>query len=243
MAKNPQPTNIDSNLWAKAARVYAEDQGKIDRAKKVIAKIRGEQRAHQNEFEEQGISASAIRERFRESDMSSEEFQALISTEIVSRRALGLTVWNAESDADWDEIMTRASRTEPAEIEALEDLEGARAYNDGFNGGAHGGQSVDDNPNTPGTVMHAQWARGCKDGIDYKETFAVAAREAHAMGVPASGGNGAAPAKRPRGRPRKKPLEVLQENAEKFGADPAAPAGNDEAEGLFGGEPANDLPI
>lgn len=197
-AKPASQTNIDSNLWAEALRVYTEDKGAEDRA-------RGNTKRHQIAFESQGISAKTIRARYKEKNMTSDELAALFVAEQISRRALDL--WSPDESEEFNRAMERATETQPADPEKLGALAGAHAYNDGFNGGAHGGLISDDNKHVPGTAEHQQWTRGVRDGIDYKQTFGTPAeRQAPAM---QEADEEAAPAehetapKKVRGRPRK----------------------------------------
>lgn len=226
MAKSSEqaPTNVDSNLWANASRVYAEDSGVVDRAQ-------GTRRKHQLAFEKMGVSASAVRARHKEREMTADERQKLYAEEQVSRRALSL--WEADDPEEFERVMERASQTEPATTEEMDNLSGAHAYNDGFNGGAHGGLTVDDNKHVPGSVKHVQWARGVADGIDYAANLegTPLVRQAHAMGDNA-------PPARPRGRPKKATAsELLEANAAKFEVTPE-PEPDPPANSLF-----SDMPL
>lgn len=234
-AKTTPQTNIDSNLWAEALRVFTEDKGSEDRA-------RGNTKRHQIAFESQGISAKTIRARYKESDMTTDERTALYAEEQISRRALDL--WSSDSDEDFDRLIERATETQPADPEKLGALAGAHAYNDGFNGGAHGGLTSDDNKHVPGTAEHQQWARGVQDGIDYKQTFGTPAeRQAPAMQEADEGDHPAAretAPKKARGRPRKaaataEPDADLDQAIEN---QLAAPRPEAPADGLFSDMPS-----
>jgi hypothetical protein len=207
-----QQTNIDSNLWAAAMAAYEQDKGAVDRA-------RGRLRKNQLAYDKQGVPASAIRARYKERNMSRDERQQLYAEEVVSRRALALTLWDAESEEDFDRLMERATAVKPAGDDSLTAIELARIYNDAFNSGARGGMAIEDNPYQQGTAEHQQWALGCADGIGEKP------REAPPMQT-------AQPEvqKRPRGRPRKQSAsELLAENAAKF--QPPEPEVEDDPDG------------
>lgn len=222
MAKTRPETNVDSNLWAAAMRAYEEDKGLVDRAQ-------GQLRRHQLAFEKQGIPAATIRSRYKERDMSDDERQQLYAEEVISRRALNLSVWTAEDAEDFDVLMERAAATQVADAEELDGLHGARAYNDGFNGGAHGGLTVDDNPHVPGSVTHQQWSRGCIDGIDYADNIGnnPSQREEPLPDTV----DALAPnlGKKPRGRPKKATAEPDAPVADPRTGSDADP----ETEGLF----------
>jgi hypothetical protein len=151
---------------------------------------------------------------YQEADLTSDERQHLYATELRYRRATSL--WDAETDSDFDRLMEAASQTEAAPAQAAERLAGARAYNDGFNSAVQGKQTVADNPREPGTIEHAQWAKGCKDGHDH-----LAALDGAAKTSPAPKAEQQAPEAPPkrRGRPPKaaKP-EVLPPDDEHNGA-------------------------
>jgi hypothetical protein len=243
VAKQPNAiqSNVSSELWAEALAIYTSDKGVVDRAN-------GQLRKHQLAYEGQGIDAKQIRERYKEAQLTEDERIQLYADEQISRRALDL--WSAESPEDFEALIERAARTEPATGPGADKLAGARAYNDGFNGGAHGGLTPDNNPHQAGSEQHQQWAHGCTDGVDYAVTFGngktadVAPREAPVMeasGAAANGDARAAAPKKARGRPpRKAPLELIQENAEKLGADPEPTIAEDVAAELDE-TPANGL--
>lgn len=211
-------TNVNSNLWAQATRVYIEDSGVVDRAQ-------GTRRKHQLAFEKMGINAKTVRDRVKELDLSSDERQAMFAEEQISRRALSL--WDADSPEEFEQTLERASQTPAADIDALDAIAGERAYSDGFNGGAHGGQTVDDNKHVPGTLLHQRWAIGCEDGIEYmaKLDGTPLARSSAPMEANGSADHAereAAP-KKSRGRPRKTPMEHLEANAAKLNGDAEPP--------------------
>jgi hypothetical protein len=151
------------NLWAKAMADYEEDRGVVNRAN---GKLRKRQKFWEDEH---NISAKEVRRRYKELDLSEPERLALYAAEQESRRALDL--WSASSPEDFQTLMERAASTPPAAGDAADKLAGARAYNDGFNCGAHGKLGAIDNPHMAGSIEHVQWAHGMSDGIDYKETF------------------------------------------------------------------------
>lgn len=219
MAKQPNAvqSNVSSELWAEALAIYTSDKGVVDRAN-------GQLRKHQLAYEGQGIDAKQIRERYKEAQLTEDERIKLYADEQISRRALDL--WSAESPEDFEALIERAAQTKPANQEAMDKVTGALAYSDGINSARLGGNKVVDNPKIPGTHEYQQWALGWADGVDeVTRTSAsdMAPREAPAMEEGNSDANGdardAAP-KKARGRPRKTPLELLQENAKKLGADP-----------------------
>ena len=191
----PQRSNVSSEVWAEALAVYEADKALEDRARGVTKK-------HQLMFESQGIPTDVIRERYKESKLSEDERTAKFAIEQVSRRALDL--WSASSPEDFERLIERASQTQPATGAGADKLAGARSYNDGFNSARHGGGTLNDNPCVPGTETHVQWARGCKDGIDYNEQLegTPLTRETPAMGATNGDAREDAP-KKARGRPRK----------------------------------------
>lgn len=218
-------TNIDSNLWANAMRAYEADRGAVDRAQ-------GRLRKNQLAYEKQGVTAKTIRDRYKERNMTREERQQLYAEEVVSRRALALTLWDAESAEDFDRLMERATAVQPADETELTSIDLARIYNDAFNSGAKGGMAIEDNPYEPGSAEHQQWAMGCADGIGEKP------REAPAMEAATEGKGRETPgnaekrrAGRPKGSPNRKTASaLLDENAAKLNGDQPA-----EDAGFFGG--------
>lgn len=228
-AQSTQPAStrntVDPEKYAEALAIYEQDKGLRDRAS-------GQLRRHQMFYEtEFGINAAGIRERYKESQMTEKERTKKYEGELIGRRALNL--WNAEKPEDFEALIEAASAVEPASGDGYDKLSGQRAYDDGFNSAAHGGQVEKDNKHRAGTLEHQQWTRGCKDGLDYKKTFSNG-REA--------------PPKRPVGRPRKTPLESLQENAEKFGANGHSAnegegSGEEEGPGLFPDTSGERLPV
>lgn len=160
MADHEPMTNVDPERVAEALAVYTDDRRAVNAAN-------GRTKKHQNYYEdEHGVDAKAIRERYRESQMTAAERQRKYATEQVTRRAVGL--WDAETPEEFDELMTRAASVEAASGEGADKLRAARAYNDGFNSGLKGGLSISDNPQAVGTLEHQQWAIGCADGVDQK---------------------------------------------------------------------------
>lgn len=160
MTNPPAETNVSSELWAEALAQYEEDKQMEDRA-------RGRTKRHQIAYESQGIVPSEIRRRYKEAQLSEEERIAQYAMEQISRRALGL--FDAETPEDFNRIMERAADTPKATGEGADKLAGVRAYNDGFNGARQGKQTLDDNKHVYGTDLFTQWARGCRDGLDYNE--------------------------------------------------------------------------
>lgn len=201
------------DLWAKAMADYEEDRGVVDRAN---GKLRKRQKYWEDEH---AISAKEVRRRYKERDLTESERLALYAAEQESRRALDL--WSASTPEDFEALMERAASTPVSMGDASEKLAGARAYNDGFNSGAHGTLGSIDNPHLAGSLVHVQWQRGFVDGLDYKETFGggdVASREDTEDEPPA-------PPKR-RGRPPKKAApETADPPADGLFSDemPAAP--------------------
>ena len=213
-SERPQ-TNVDSNLWAAAMRAYEEDKGIVDRAQ-------GRLRKNQLAYETQGVPAKTIRDRYKERRMTQEERQQAYAEEVVSRRALALTLWDAESAEDFDRLMERATAVTPAADDSLTAIELARIYNDAFNSGARGGMAIEDNPYQPGTVEHQQWAMGCADGIGEKPREAPQ-MQANEPGGPSPAPTDAAPQKRTRA-PRKSPVADPEPPARLFGDDEEMPA-------------------
>ena len=159
-------SNVSADLWAEALAVYTADKGVVDRAN-------GQLRKHQLAYENQGIAAKQVRERYKEAQLTEEERLQLYADEHTSRRALDL--WSAESPEDFEHLMERAASTEPATGQALDKLAAARAYNDGNNSARFGGSAAEDNPHTPGSSEHQQWALGWVDGVDEAVRTQVAA--------------------------------------------------------------------
>lgn len=224
MTKEQAQTNVNASLWAEALRHYTEDRGAEDRA-------RGVTKRHQLAYEHDGINPVVIRQRYKEANMTRAERAAAYAEEIVSRQALGFSIWDADTEADFDRLMERARATETAPQEDLDRIAGAVAYSDGFNSGAHGGMTVTDNPHPAGSIQHQQWELGCADGIGEKPREAAPMQAAQ----PANGTATAAPdAPKKRGRPpRKTPVQLLEENAAKFGGDQTEPDANDPPFSLF----------
>jgi hypothetical protein len=111
-----------------------------------------------------GISAELVRLMHRESKLTADERQTKYADELRYRRAVSL--WEADSEEDFDRAMQQASETAVAGVKAQERLAAARAYNDGFNSmvQSKGKSTAADNPNEPGTIGHAEWTKGHRDG-------------------------------------------------------------------------------
>lgn len=237
MPDSQPQTNIDSNLWASAMRSYEEDRGAVDRAQ-------GRLRKNQLAYDKQGVPAAAIRARYKERNMSRDERQQLYAEEIVSRRALALTLWDADSEEDFDRLMERATAVKPADDVELENIEGARAYNDGYNSGTHGSDPTKDNPHVYGTALHERWALGCADGIGERPREAPqmqAATDSNGGEVSGNAGTPGPAPKKARGRPpgspnRKTPSQLLDENAAKLNGDQPAEDADDPPLKLFDDE-------
>jgi hypothetical protein len=175
--KDSEPTergNIGSELWAKAMADLESYDLVIDNRKFELKTARDRRKVMLKGYAEQGIPTTHLLRRQEEALLSEDERHQLFAIEQVSRRALSL--WDAETADDFEQLIERAARTEPATGEGWDKLEGVRAYNDGFNGGAHGSLTADDNPHRPSDLRHAQWARGVADGIDYAHTFGDGSR-------------------------------------------------------------------
>lgn len=147
-------SNISADLIAEALAVYTADKGEHARVGMRLAR-------HQNQYENQGVDSKLIRMLFQEAKLKSDERMRLYADELRYRRAVSL--WNAESEDDFDRLMEQA-QVDPAEGEGATRLVSARAYNDGFNSGSHGSTHPADNKHVPGSLEFQQWARGCKDG-------------------------------------------------------------------------------
>jgi len=166
----PPESNLSSETWAEALATYESDTVEIQRANEV-------RKRHQQFYTEQGIPATEVRKRYKESLMAEDARLELYAVEQISRRALDL--WSASSPDDFDRIMERALVTEAASGKALDRLAGARAYSDGFNGARSekSEQAPSDNPHPLGTEQHVQWARGHADGVDFNESFQTPKRD------------------------------------------------------------------
>jgi hypothetical protein len=202
-------SNLSETIMEALAQ-YTQDKGHHDRTGMTIAR-------NQVKFEKLGVSAEMIRLLFKESKLTVDERLQKYSDELRYRKAVSL--WNAETEEDFDRAMQAASETMPAGGHASELLTAARSYNDGFNSSVHGKQTTDANPHVAGTLQHAQWAKGCKDGLKHLKELGEELPE------PASDG---APAKRGRGRPRRVQEQTVMANG------PDA----DESAGLLGGFPS-----
>lgn len=163
-------TNLSPETWAEALATYESDTVEIQWANEV-------RRRHQQFYAEQGIPATEVRKRYKESLMAEDARLELYAVEQVSRRALDL--WSASSPEEFEQIMERAAATEAASGKVLDRLAGARAYSDGFNGarGEKSEQTPSDNPHPPGSEQHVQWARGHADGVDFNESFSTPKRD------------------------------------------------------------------
>ena len=190
-AETHDASNVTPELITEALAVYTEDKGEHQRTAMKLAR-------NQAKYERMGVSAKHVRQMYQEADLTSDERQHLYATELRYRRATSL--WDAETDSDFDRLMEAASQTEAAPAQAAERLAGARAYNDGFNSAVQGKQTVADNPREPGTIEHAQWAKGCKDGHDHLAILDGAAKPSQAPKAEQPAPD--APPKR-RGRPPK----------------------------------------
>jgi hypothetical protein len=157
-------SNLAPETWAEALATYESDTTEIQRATEV-------RRRHQQFYAEQGIPATEVKKRYKESLMTEDARLELYAVEQVSRRALDL--WSASSPEEFEQIMERAAATEAASGKVLDRLAGARAYSSAFAGarGEKSEQTPGDNPHAPGTEQHVQWAQGHRDGVDFNESF------------------------------------------------------------------------
>jgi hypothetical protein len=194
-------SNVVSEIIAEALVAYTADKGAHDRTGMQIAR-------NQAKYGRLGVSAEMIRLLHKESRLTEEERQQKYANELRYRKAVSL--WDAESEDDFAMAMEAASQTQAAHGHVTDLLAAARSYNDGFNSAAHGRADEAANPHTAGTLQHAQWAKGCKDGIKHLKEFG---EEPTAEGE-----------KRGRGRPRKvvvtEPTPEQEEEAQ-AGAEPA----------------------
>lgn len=147
-------SNISADLIAEALATYTADKGEHARTGMRLAR-------HQRQYENQGVDSKLVRMLFQEAQLKADERMQLYADELRYRRAVSL--WNAESEDDFDRLMEQA-QVDPASGEGATRLASSRAYNDGFNSGAHGSNHPADNKHVPGTLEYQQWARGCKDG-------------------------------------------------------------------------------
>lgn len=159
----PDISNVPSELWAEAMANYVTDTGLVDRAKAIVRRARDRRKKNQEKYAEEGIPADMIAKFYDEDQMDEGERIALYAMEQTGRRALDL--WNAATPADFNRLMTRAAKTQPAWGDGSSLLDVARAKVAGFNGTMHGGQTDRDNPHAPGTEKHVAWAKGYADAM------------------------------------------------------------------------------
>jgi hypothetical protein len=215
LQQNIEDSDMSSNITetiAEALAVYTADKGQHDRTGMMIAR-------NQARYEKLGVSSEIIRLLHKEAKLTADERQQKYANELRYRRAVSL--WSAETDDDFDRAMEAASETAAAEGRSAELLVAARAYNDGHNSIVHGRQTANDNPHLPGTLPHAEWAKGAKDGVKHLKALGE---------EPAQPGE--AIEKRGRGRPRK----MIQEHPVMAAA--ADGPEEDESAGLLGGFPS-----
>jgi hypothetical protein len=190
-SEQPLLTNIDPNKVAEALAMLAVDMQTVGRAMQGVKKARKAMKDHASYYEEQhGIDAEAIRERYKEMNMTARERERKYVVEQITRRAVNL--WEAESPEDFEELMASAAAVAAASGESYDRLLGARARADGFNSGLNGGTALTDNPHTPGSLEHQEWAIGCADALGEEALDSLDQEEVQP-----------APQKRGRGRPRK----------------------------------------
>jgi hypothetical protein len=173
-ASDPPRSNVDSDLWAEAAALYERDTFDVlmleARVKQETIRLKAakkKRKQRQEHFSALGVPAQAIQKFAGERAMSEDERHMLYAQDAIGRRALGL--W--QSDQTFKRLMRRADATIAATSEAIEKIDGQRAYNDGFNSAAHGGSALGDNPNAAGTIKHAEWHRGCTAGMELRAAF------------------------------------------------------------------------
>lgn len=151
-------SNVTSDLIMEALSSYTQDKGAHDRTGMTIAR-------NQAKFQRLGVEADLVRQMHKEAKLSADERQSKYADELRYRKAVSL--WDAETEEEFDQAMQAASETAAASARSAELLVGARSYNDGFNSAVKAKLKADDNPHAAGTVQHAHWARGCKDGIKH----------------------------------------------------------------------------
>lgn len=203
-AESEMSSNL-SEVITEALATYTADKGAHDRTAMAIAR-------NQAKYQRLGVSAEIVRLMHKESKLTQDERHQKYADELRYRRAVSL--WDADSEEDFDRAMQQASETSPAAGNAADLLIAARSYNDGFNSSAHGKVDADANPHVPGTQQHAEWSKGHRDGLRQMKALGVEPVDPQAV--------------RGRGRPRKDTHEQPATNG------PAA----DEGAGLLGGFPS-----
>lgn len=156
-----------SDLWAKALAQLETDDLVIFGHKQALKGARDKRKANLKGFAEQGVPTTHLLRRQEESDLTDSERTQLFTIEQMSRRALSL--WDAESPEEFERLMSAAIATPPASQDALDGLDVVRFYGDGYNCARHGGETQDNNKQSPGSLAHQSWARGCADGLRDKE--------------------------------------------------------------------------
>lgn len=223
-------TNIDPNKVSEALATLTVDMTEVGQAMNVVKKKRKTMKDHQTYYEQEfGIDAKAIRDRYDEMQMTPRERERKYVLEQITRRAVNL--WDAESPEDFDELMAAASETQAASGDSASRLSAARARADGFNSGLNGGMAVTDNPHTPGSLEHQEWAIGCADAIGESREAPAMEAATDGKGQETPGNTEKRRAGRPKGSPNRKTASaLLDDNAAKLNGDQPT-----EDAGFFGG--------
>lgn len=215
-------TNIDPNRVAEALAALTGNMTVVGQKMNEVKKVRQKLKRDETYYEqEHGIDPKAIRDRYAELQMTPRERERKYVLEQITRRAVNLYLWNADSEEDFEALMAAAAETQAASGDSAMKLAGARAYADGYNSGMNGGSPITDNKHEAGTYEHQMWSLGCADAIGEED-------QAEAPPMPAA-------SPKPRGRPpgsrnRKTASELLAENAAKLGAEAAPPLFGDAEE-------------
>lgn len=152
--------NVDPKLMQDCLAEYTRLTVESKRLAQEIAAMFGR-------YEGQGVNKKSVKATYKASNMESTA-AALAQQKSDMHYMVVCGIVNLADD-DWVRSlyqgdMFTAEEIMPPDAPVSRKLSDARAYNDGYNTGRHGGDETN-NAHDPGTSERVQWSRGLKDGL------------------------------------------------------------------------------
>ena len=142
-----------------AAELDAECFLALQEIDSAVARLGQKKAATIARFENLGVDVEAV--RYCQKLDNKDDAPAWIKRIIAM--AARLSIIPTETESDGQITLMPGLRVAALDPAAQDKLAVARAHNDGYNTGRHGG-SADDNPHQPGTEAYVAWGGGCLDG-------------------------------------------------------------------------------
>lgn len=190
---DPASSNVDPTTIQACLAEYTRGDTEIKR-------LAQQQAAMLKRYEGQGVNVKSIKVAHKAGRLDKAAARAQVQSDT---RYLIVTGILNPADDDWTRQISQSSLFESdGKADAIgkvsPDLARARAHNDGYNSGRHGGEAIN-NPWQPGQLEHASWEQGRRDGAEDRTMRGKGAKVADTK------------PRKPVGRPRK---TVVEEPAE-----------------------------